>query len=224
MLWILFSLFFCWLIFREFQRRRVTQPGYDQPDTSPVDKTYVSIMGALALLFAWPPFHYWYFERFLSDKATQLAAPRRAKVHCNTIFDTFFDRNYLAAGHASPETGEIVLQYPWCATLMDYLDHPGRATEREIESLNMFTHESMHARGEYNEAITECQAVQRDYRAARLLGVPDRFARKNALDYYVNTYQWKGTIGGIQAAYFSPECAPGKTMDEHLPDSTWAMR
>ena len=149
---------------------------------------------------------------------------RRANVHCNTVFDSFFDREYLASGHANPETGEIVLQYPWCATLMEYLDHPGRANETEIASLNLFTHESMHVRGEYNEAVAECQAVQRDYRAAKLLGVADRAARQNALAYYHGTYMEKGKIGGMQAAYFSTECAVGGAMDEHLADSTWDTR
>lgn len=156
-------------------------------------------------------------EHFLSDKAKQLADPHPAKVHCNTIFDSFFDSDYLAAGHGSPVTGQIVFQYPMCSTLMNYLDHPDRANEEELYSLNMLTHESMHARGEYNEAKTECQAVQGDYRTAKLLGVPDSVARQNALDYYQKIYMHR-------ASYFSAECAPGRAMDEHLPDSTWAPR
>jgi hypothetical protein len=222
MLWILISLFFCWLIFREFQSRSVARAGYDTPDSTPISIPYLAFLVALALLFAWPPFHYWRIERFLSAKATELAEPHQAKVHCNTIFDTFVDREYLASGHADPKTGEIALQYPWCERLMDYLDHPERANWEEISSLNMLTHESMHVRGEYNEAITECEAVQRDYRAAKLLGVPDGVARKNALDYYQNIYLTKGKTGGIQSAYFSAECAPDKALDEHLVDSTWA--
>ena len=85
----------------------------------------------------------------------------------------------------------------------------------------MFTHESMHVRGELNEALTECQAVQRNYRAARLLGVAEDVARRNALDYYHVLYKRRGTIGGMQGAYYSEECAPGRAMDEHLSDSTW---
>ena len=33
----------------------------------------------------------------------------------------------------------------------------------------------------------------------------------------------RAVIGGLQGEYFSPECAPGKAMDEHLSDSTWVM-
>jgi hypothetical protein len=58
---------------------------------------------------------------------------------------------------------------PWCGTLMSYLAHPEHATDIEVESLDIFTHESMHIRGEMNEARTECEAVQRNYRVAKLL-------------------------------------------------------
>jgi hypothetical protein len=220
MLWILTSLFFCWCAFREVRGSIVAPPGFDFP--TPVTKPYLALVLALAVLFAWPPFHTWRFQRFLSAKATYLADNHLAKVHCNTIFDTMLDTEMLAAGHANPQTGEIGLQHPWCGTLMSYLDHPNRATDRELESLDIFTHESMHVRGELNEALTECEAVQRNYRAAKLLGVPDRIAKRNALDYYNINYQQRGKIGGMQSAYYSDQCAPGKAMDKRLSDSTWA--
>jgi len=52
--------------------------------------------------------------------------------------------------------------------------------------------------------------------------VPEAVARRNALDYYRDIYSDKGRIGGMQASYFSDQCAPGKALDEHLVDSTWA--
>ena len=221
MLWIVASLFFCWMIYREFRSRLGVRAGYDGPDPTPVSKPYVAALVALALLFAWPPFRYWRLERALSAKATVLADGRPATVHCNTVFDTLFDTNSFAAGHASPTTGRIVFQYPWCERVIGYIGHPERADRDEIYSLDILTHESMHVRGEMNEAATECQAVQRNYRTAKLLGVADAVARRNALQYYQEIYLHKGEIGGMQAAYFSGECAPGKAMDEHLADSTW---
>jgi hypothetical protein len=64
--------------------------------------------------------------------------------------------------------------------------------------------------------------VQRNYRAAKLLGVPDRVAKENALDYYRIIYRRRSEQGFMQAQYYSSECAPGKAMDEHLSDSAWA--
>ncbi len=204
MLWTLASLFLFWLIYRELNGHL------------PISKAYIAVLLLLALSLAWPPFHHWRFERFLSATARQLADNPAVKVHCNTLFDTLFDEELRVAGHADPKTGYIVIQYPRCSILMDYLDHPYRANKAEIITLNILTHESMHARGEYNEAKTECQAVQRNYRAAQLLGVPDSIAKQNAMDYYKDYYLMRND------SYFSKECAPGKAMDEHLSDSTWS--
>ena len=221
MLWLVCSLFFCWMFVRECLSTIVTPTGYDSPIAKTVSIPFLLFYASLALVFAWPPFHYWRFEHFLSGKATVIADFHPAKVHCNTIFDTFLDTNYFAAGHADPRTGQIVFQYPWCNRLMTYLDHPQKANRDEIISLNIFTHESMHVRGEYDEAKTECEAVQRNYRAAKLLGVPDDTAKNNALNYYRGQYQLRGEVGGLAGSYYSKECAPGKVLDEHLSDSTW---
>lgn len=220
MLWILISLFFVYCAAREIRGSFVAAPGFNLP--MPVSKPYLGVMLALATVFAWPTVHRWHFQYFLSGKATELADNHRAKVHCNTLFDTMLDSQMLAAGHADPRTGKIGIQKPWCGTLMSYLAHPGRASDLEVASLNLFTHESMHVRGEMDEARTECEAVQRNYRAARLLGVPDTIAKRNAIDYYNNTYRMRGKIGGMQGEYYSDQCAPGRDLDEHLADSTWA--
>ena len=98
---------------------------------------------------------------------------------------------------------------------MNYIKHPAAASKEELYSLNILTHESMHARGEYNEAKTECEAVQRNYHTAILLGVPDTIAKQNALAYYKN-YYLKRT-----GTYFSKDCVPDGSLDEHLSDSTW---
>ncbi|KTD60758.1 hypothetical protein [Legionella shakespearei] len=203
MLWIPIALFFWWLIYREIRRPAL------------IHKPYMIILLFLAIFFTWLPLKSWYFERFLTSIAQQLAENNYAKVHCNTLFDTLFDEDIGVAGHANPKTGYIVIQYPRCSILRAYIAHPERAGKEEIISLNVLTHESMHARGEYDEAKTECEAVQRNYRTAKLLGVPYYIAKKNALDYYQLYYMKR------KGRYFSSECAPGKALDEHLKDSTW---
>ena len=222
MLWILASLCFLWCAIREVRNSMVAPAGFDQP--RPIYMPYLALALLLSAAFAWPPVHTWYFQKILSAKATELADHHRARVHCNTLFDTMLDSEMLAAGHADPRTGQIALQKPWCSTLSGYLSHPSEASAEELDSLDLFTHESMHVRGELNEARTECQAIQRNYRAARLLGVPDATARRNALDIYNINYQQRGRTGGMQGGYYSQECAPGKAMDEHLRDSTWEFR
>jgi hypothetical protein len=219
MLWMLVSAGFLWCAFREVRGALVPPPGLDS--TQPIYLPYLLVMLALAAAFAFPPVQRWHFEHFLAVRATVLADGHRARVHCNTMFDTMMDSEVFAAGHANPATGQIGIQVPWCDTLRSYLRHPARANRQELQSLDMITHESMHVRGELDEARTECQAVQRNYRAAKLLGVKEATAKRNALDYYDVLYQERRQIGGLQAAYYSDQCAPGKAWDEHLPDSTW---
>lgn len=217
MLWLSISALFGWLVMRELTRGLV----HDGPDRSPVDKGYVAVMAAIAIGFAYPPVRTWQFERFLTAKARILAENPRAHVHCNTVFDTFFDSNVFAAGHATPETGRIVLQHPWCGRLMDHLDDPAKATREGMHAAHLFAHEAMHIRGELNEAATDCQAIQRHARAASLLGIPEHLGKASGLAYYRGDYQQRAAIGGLAGMYYSSECAPGKALDERLPDSIW---
>ncbi len=220
MFWVLISLLPCWLIYREI--RSTTVAPIDLPLSTKVSKPYVAILSILALLSLWQPIHTWFFERHLSAISTELAEAHVAHVHCNTVLDTLFDPESTNIGHANPRTGEITFQYPWCNRLMAYLRHPKRADPDELSSLGLLTHESMHVRGELGESRTECEAVQRNYRAAKLLGVPDRTAKRSALDYYYSIYSRRAYKEGDPDRYFSDECVPGGTLDERLSDSTWA--
>lgn len=219
MLWWALAILFAWLALREIYSGFVAKPGYAAPEK--ISMGYVGIMLAIAVAFAYLPMRTLLFERFLTDKARILAESNKVTVHCNTFFDTAVDPMSLAAGHASPETGEIVFQAPWCGVLRDHLSHPERMDAKGIFAVQMFVHESMHARGEMNEAITECQAIQRHYRAARLLGIPDAIAKASGTQFYQTQYKARRQIGGMQAPYYTDECAPGGKLDEKLDDSTW---
>lgn len=219
MLWWAFAGLFVWLAVREIHAGLVAVDGFSGPQD--ISKAYVLLMLSIAAAFAYTPIRYFAFERFLSEKARILAESSKVTVHCNTLFDTAVDPMSLSSGHADLETGHIVFQKPWCGVLMDHLQHPERMDPRGIFSVQMLAHEAMHARGEMNEAITECQAVQRHYRAARLLGIPDDFAKKSGRIFYETQYKDRRSIGGMQAAYYSAQCAPGEALDEMLDDSTW---
>lgn len=220
MLWWAMAALFLWLALREVHYGFFARPGFATPQA--IDKSYVLVLLLIAAAFAYTPIRYWRFEQFLTDKARVLSESDKATVHCNTFFDTAIDPMSMASGHADPVSGRIVFQKPWCGVLMDHLRHPERMRREGIFSVQMFAHEAMHIRGELNEAITECQAIQRHARAARLLGIaPDALAKESATTYYRLHYQERKQIGGMLAAYYTDTCAPGKALDEKLADSTW---
>jgi len=219
MLWLAFALFFLWLALRELHHGLVARPGFSHPQE--ISKAYLLLTLGAAAALAYTPVRYWQFERLLTAQARLLSGSDGATVHCNTLFDTMLDPNSMASGHATPSTGRIVIQKPWCGVLMAHLRNPGKLDPKGIFSVQLFVHEAMHIRGELDEAITECQAIQRHYRGARLLGIPDQLAREGGQRFYAQHYQGRRAIGGMQAAYYSEECAPGKALDERLRDSTW---
>lgn len=212
MLWLLISFCFLWMVYRELRN-----PLLEFSEFSTFDIGYVLVLLLLACAFAWPPVSNWRFERRLSEIASQLAERPGVSVHCNSAFDAIFDNEINVAGHANPETGEIVLQHSWCGKLIDYLAQPQHASDELSWSMSLFVHEAVHARGELVESKTECQAIQRRVHAERLLGVPVSIAAKNAAHYYENLY-WQ------RHPYFAPECSAGGAMDERLADWTWPNR
>ncbi len=212
MFWVLISLFFFWLVYRE-----LSNPLLEFSEFSAFDIGYVAVLLMLAFAFAWPPISNWRFESRLSEIASQLAQRPDVSVHCNSVFDAIFDNEINVAGHANPETGEIVLQHSWCGKLMDYLAQPESASDELSWSMSLFVHEAMHARGEYVESKTECQAIQRRVQAEGLFGVPESVAVKNATHYYENLY-WQ------RHPYFVDECVSGGELDEGLAGWSWPDR
>ncbi len=79
----------------------------------------------------------------------------------------------------------------------------------------LLVHEAMHIRGELNESKTECQAIQRHVRAAKMLGVPEDVALEHANRYYSEEFS--------KHPYYSSKCVPGSEWDEKLPDSLWEV-
>jgi len=71
----------------------------------------------------------------------------------------------------------------------------------------------MHAAGEFNEELADCQAFQRNHRVAMLLGVPNELAAKNAIDIH--------RTRSNRHPYYSSRCEPGKDLDEKLYDAVW---
>ena len=207
MILLLLSVFFCWLIYRELFKPVERFSGFSL--------AYVFVLGLLVVACARPAYKTWRLEAFLSEKASVIAGRPNVKVKCNSMFDSLFDGKGLesVAGTAYIETGEIFFEHGWCKNFMGYLDDPEEASQNELFSMHVFTHEVMHIRGERNERKTDCQAIQRNHRVGELMGIDRSIARENARKYYVNFYP--------KHPYFDKNCRRNGEYDEGFPDSIW---
>jgi len=69
--------------------------------------------------------------------------------------------------------------------------------------------------GTTSEAVTECQAMQRDAWAAALLGATPQEALDLARSY------WRTIYPQMPDDYSTGQCAPGGQLDEHLTNAPW---
>jgi hypothetical protein len=212
--------FFAWLSLCEIYSRYVPRTGFARPNAD-ISIPYVVTTAVLSGTFAHTPLRCAHFKQFLTKRTQILSESTRATVHCNTFVDLMFDSQVFSAGHAQFDTGRIVFQHPWGVELIDHLKRPDRSTRAGVLSVQIFVHESMHIRGEHNEEITECQAIQRYVRAAKLLGVSEFTAKQTGMAYYIENYKQRATHGWMSNQYHSDQCAPGKALDEKPHASTW---
>ena len=144
----------------------------------------------------------------------ELANFKPTNVECQSTSSSIFDSTHTwVAGFAYVGTGDVVFKAGWCKKLKNYLKDPAAANSKERYSIQLLVHEAMHVRGERNEQLTECQAIQRNYRTARMMGVPEKYAIQHSVNYFLNEYP--------RHPYYDPKCKPGSEMDELLEDSTW---
>jgi hypothetical protein len=102
--------------------------------------------------------------------------------------------------------------------LLVYLDLRPAGGRRQLGlsgAVDTLSHEALHSRGVADEATTECFALQRVERTARLLGVERGYARRLA------QVAWKRGYRLFSPEYRSPECRDGGALDLRPKSSRW---
>ena len=158
-------------------------------------------------------------EDKLGRVATALVG-QRATVHCQTFGETFTDLSgdlgYVKFGiDGVPERHAMIMRGP-CAELRRYYGgNQAHPSPEEIIAVHVLTHESMHMRGQTNEAYTDCEAMQRDAETAQLLGATPEESLKLARAYWMIDYP------NMPDNYRTGDCVLNGKLDERLPDPPW---
>jgi hypothetical protein len=179
----------------------------------------VSLLTVLAVAALVPVARHRIEERRLTRVASALVG-HPVTVHCQSTTAALVDAGaelgfvpYDASGVPLPRT---TIKRDPCRALSSYLGGDrGSPTYDEVVAVHVLTHEAMHMRGQTNEALAECEAVQRDATTAVLLGASPAQARALAVRY------WQGVYPQMPDDYSSADCRPEGRLDEHLPTAPW---
>jgi hypothetical protein len=150
--------------------------------------------------------------------STLVGAP--VDVHCQTVGEELIDTDghlgFVPSGPDGRPERRTTIKREQCDALASFSGSGHeRPTEAEVEAVHVLSHESRHMAGVTDEALAECQAMQRDATAARVLGAGDAAARRLA------RYYWLVLYPRMPDGYRSAACAPGADWDEHLPGAPW---
>ena len=181
-------------------------------------KVTVTLLVVIAVALAVPTVLRHREEGRLAKVASVLVG-QPVTVHCQTFGQTFTDLSgdlgYVKYGPDGPEPHTTIMRGP-CGDLRNYYGgDQARPSAQEIIAVHVLTHESMHMRGQENEAFADCEAMQRDAETAQLLGATPEEGLALARAYWITDYP------NMPDGYRSEECKLGGNLDEQLPDPPW---
>jgi hypothetical protein len=171
-------------------------------------------------------------ESRLAVVASELAG-RPVRVHCQGFVGAALDVSAEAgsvefdAGGRPSDTAE--LKHGVCTSLAHFTRDLGRSAYtcvlrgtrcphdvmRSVWAVHTLAHESFHLRGERDEAVTECLALQTTSGVAMRLGATPAEAR--AIADYVDRH----LAPNLPAEYLSPACRDGGPLDLHPQTPAW---
>ena len=158
-------------------------------------------------------------SRLDSAASSLVGAP--AQVHCQTtgqqMLDVGSELGFVRYGPDGVPEHETLIKRSPCQELASYLGSDKQDPDRdEVVAVHILSHEARHMAGTTGEAEAECQAMQRDAWAARLLGATVEQAHRLARTYWLVVYPT------LNDTYRSAACQPGGPLDEHLELAPWS--
>lgn len=180
----------------------------------------VSALVLVAVVAAVPGANRRVEERRLAHAAAVLVG-HPVHVRCQTtvaaLVDAGAELGYVHFGPDGVPAQETLIKRDQCRLLEEYrsggLAHP---TFDQVVAVHVLTHEAMHMRGALDEAVAECQAVQRDALTAEALHATAEQAAALARQY------WRTVYPRMPDAYVTRDCRPDGALDEGLPSAPWS--
>lgn len=127
-----------------------------------------------------------YFEHQASQAVAEVSGNKKGTLHCQRLSEAFLDGDVVHSGHVMYDAPDVaVVKYQECQTLFNWMQGNKKDfTADDIRALHVLTHETIHVGGNYDEASTECVAVNNDSKMAQILGASQQIGDGIAKVYF----------------------------------------
>jgi hypothetical protein len=154
------------------------------------------------------------------DAVASVLAGGPVVVHCQSagqeLVDAGAELGYVPYGRDGVPGRVTLIKHAPCASLATYLRSDKHdPSAGQVLAVHVLSHEARHLAGITSESAAECEAMQRDARAAELLGADHADALRLAQAY------WRDVYPRMPDTYRSGDCVPGGPLDEHLSEPPW---
>ena len=192
--------------------------GLRRPKSFPAVSVVLLLVLAAACLV--PVYRHHRLEARLEAAASALVGVP-VTVHCQTAGQQFVDAGaelgFVRYGPDGVPERATLIKRDQCSDLADYLGSDKSSPSRDqVIAVHVLSHEARHMAGVTGESVAECGAMQRDARAAELLGADPEQALRLARLY------WKTVYPRMSEGYRSADCRPAGPLDEGLLAAPWS--
>lgn len=157
-------------------------------------------------------------ERAFSRVASAVAQ-RDVSVRCQGILSKMVDISNELGSVWFDEDGEPAdktdIKRDACNWAKEYAGGERRITTANALGIHVIAHESIHLRGEMNEAVTECYGMQYSAQVAEALGATPMQAQQLA-EFY-----WDTVYPSMPADYTTQDCVNGGPLDLRPESDVW---
>jgi hypothetical protein len=174
----------------------------------------VLFLTALLVVVGGSEVRWQYFQWTASEALKEVTANPDARLGCQRLSASWIDMDSGSIGGKvnSATVNTAHMKYGQCAELFSWMQSWDKSnpSRDQVIAVHVLTHEGIHTTGEFNEAVTECTAVQRDAMMATSLGADVETGLTLQKKYFETVYPQ------MSSAYQLGGCTINKKFDSLL--------
>lgn len=179
-----------------------------------IPRNLVIVLSILLIVVGGSEARWQYLQFSASSALKEVTGNPASTLQCQRLSESWIDMDSGSIGGKvnSRDINTAHLKYGQCSDLFSWMQSWDKSTPTpaQVIAVHVLTHEGIHTTGQFNEAITECTAVQRDTLMTKALGGSEETGLTLQKKYFETVYP------KMPSAYLLSGCAIDPKFDSLL--------